>query len=468
MEYIKQNHYKILYIILLIIAALPACYLNIGFFHVRFSVIITFLYIVFWILLGYSSFLKNVFCCIKNKYSIFLLIVCLWIVISGIVNCFLGNMTVIKLLFSIFFRLIPLIIIPYFLGFVTSRKLSIKTVLKGYSVFIIFILLIGLLNQLLILINNQALLEIFFGLLVNNREDSSMHYIAHSRIQSVFDEPSYFGFFISVHIIYMVEIIKSKYKLFYKTLTNKIFKIFLAPIFILSLLLVKSPIYILISVLAFFTYYALEKKNTIYKFLLFASLCMLLFCLYKFLLSDIQYNNLILYRIQIVLRDLTDIKVLVQTEPSLATRIVNYINQFIVFKQHKIFGVGFGNLASFLHFQFTHSPVPLTDEIITWLKINSYNYNFSVFWSELPEIGIIGVFFLYNVFFATLNKARILFQKEYGINKIFLKILFSILLMFVLLTIYDSTITSFIWGIIGLIAGYKPCKYIKVLRRIND
>lgn len=452
----KLNIYKLMYIVLLLIIGLPACYINISCLHLRVSVIISILFMSILLMFNKQILFSRIKDCINNKLTFCLLIWCSWILFTGFFNLIVGNYNFEKFIFSIVFRLIPLIILPYFLGFTVGRNIPTKTLLKWYYIFIIIILFIGIINAALIVLDNQTLLSLYFSTLVNNRT-SSINYTNYFRIQSVFDEPSYFGYFIAIHILFVYIITKTKYKIFSMNIMDWLLKKMLLPIMFILLFVIKSPIFLIISIGEIVLYKVLKLKNVIFKYSLLLGTVFVFIVIYQLLLTtNISSSNSMLLRIKNTICFITDLRTFVQIEPSLATRIVNYINEYILFKKHILFGVGFGNLVEPLYKQFYLSPVPLTDEILSWLYLKCTNHNFAILWAELAETGLIGIILLFNIFYKVIRKAQCIVQFETKQEKSFFYGCFLMLIIFVLLTIYDSMITGFIWGIIGIVAGYKP------------
>lgn len=148
-----------------------------------------------------------------------------------------------------------------------------------------------------------------------------------------------------------------------------------------------------------------------------------------------------------------DLHKLVLYEPSLATRIVYYYNQFIAFKQNLLFGCGLHNADIYLNKILLNSPIPLTPEIYERYYTTKYNVNiaYSLLWTGLLEFGLIGfsiyiMFILKNIL--SLHKITKVYD---GIEQNFCQsLIFSIIAIF-FISFYNLNIHNLvIWTIYGL------------------
>ena len=166
---------------------------------------------------------------------------------------------------------------------------------------------------------------------------------------------------------------------------------------------------------------------------------------------------------------------LIIVEASLATRILNYLHQFLIFLKYPIFGIGFGNNGTLVIKFFMHSHLPLTIEISQRIMYaqNSMQMSPTVMFTLLHQTGIIG-FILYCIF---MIKSILLVIKSIkyfsGINQIFIQSLAqSLLILFVFSIFYEQAfidpylfLSTALAGVVGIITMKKK-KQLK--REQND
>ena len=105
----------------------------------------------------------------------------------------------------------------------------------------------------------------------------------------------------------------------------------------------------------------------------------------------------------------------INVEPSLASRVISYINQYILFFKHPITGIGFFNRGWLLIQQIQNSPVPLTYEIQNNLinAVYTINVNMTTGTQFAYQTGFIGLF-LYILFMIKnikfLDKCKLFFN----------------------------------------------------------
>lgn len=136
-----------------------------------------------------------------------------------------------------------------------------------------------------------------------------------------------------------------------------------------------------------------------------------------------------------------DIFEIIFADQSLGTRIVNNINQFVLFLKHPVFGIGFGNNGRLLVEQFMNSPIVLTPEMNIQLQkaTSSMVVTSNAMYYFLHQTGLIG-FALYCLFMTKcikyLDKVKKYF---YGIEFLFVDGLRkSLMCMFLISILYNQ------------------------------
>ena len=463
--YCKIKPSILLSAILFILIAFPAWYVNIG-IMLRVSILLSVPLLVCYITFFKKDCLKILHKIYKNNNVKILILFLLWVVCSGFILVLDNRYNLPVYLSNILLRLFPLIVFPFFVGYAFSLNNNNSRVIKFYYCFILFMIIGGIIDLIFSLFHSDLFLRVFVSnRFLRNTIQSKALFLGIPRIQSFFDEPSYFARFICTHLPFIYCF--SNARLFKKIYINK-FVLFTTPLLSWGLLIgTMSPIYLVIAIietLIFLGYKHLKKVTTLKGsiFIIIITLALWIICLGY---NSIDFSETFIQRIRDTLTHLTSFEDFIKAEPSLANRIINYINMFIIFKKNALYGVGFGNIVQILHHQFLSSPVPLTAEIIRWITTPDNNtINYAIFWNILAETGLIGFLSLYTFFISCIINLRKLYIKKYC-N--FVKSLYYTIILIVILTLYDSNLTDcFIWGVLGISLGIidKYNKY-RLLRK---
>lgn len=224
------------------------------------------------------------------------------------------------------------------------------------------------------------------------------------RLSHLFEEPSYYAQILFLFLPFVYSFSRSPFRLFKNKIFNILVKKTLIPFTWANLVLTFSPIFLIfstiITIIYFYKYlFKILKRYSI----LLLSLSFILLYIVKF----IDFSDTFISRIINVLLNIKSFEDFIIVEPSLATRILSFINSLCVFLKNSIFGVGFGNLSFAIKEQFLNSPLPLTFELsykLTEAFLTNYRmtYNSSMFYVILAENGLIGfsiiVYFSYKLF----------------------------------------------------------------------
>lgn len=442
----KINKTVIAYILLYIIGlqslgiALPG-----NVFVALFMPIIGFF--LLWKLISDKFFINNLLYMIKYSPFIYFCIFYLWSILTiliaypkgllsfiGFLTGFIGGLT-----FSSLFVFITVYIL------LKENYINLKGVIKFLAIFYLFVFVMGIIQFIGNELDNE-LIRNFVSLFNNKRlifsgEEENI-FLLKNRVQSIFDEPGGLGSFIYGHLPIIYSISLSKYKIFKNNILNYSVKKLLIPLTILNLLLTKSPIALIFSFIVTGLYFykiiiKSLKKYYLYIIIIFSAFLCILFLIPHFINIKETYLN----RIFISLPNLLNLETLILVEPSLATRIINYIVLIKIGLSNFIFGVGYGAIVKIYLVYLKNSSLPLTQELFD--NIYTYNRNpaVAIFYRVFAETGIVGLFLLISFYIKTTIK---LIKTKLNLNNItkdFKYGLFvSILIQSTLLLFYGSNL----------------------------
>lgn len=396
------------------------------------------------------------------KYFIYLMA---WIFLASMFALLQGyynfNTFLIKVLLGLPFRVFLVYLFPLF---VIPKYIPLKSLIKIFMIAYFCIFNFGLLEFIGAKFNIE-IINCVVHFISNARPDFTTAVLDYSsmlpRIRSVFLEPSLLGLFIVINLPYIYNLSNSKIKIFKNKYFNFLIKKSIIPLCWLNIFLTQSPIFILFNIIV--SLVLLHKKFflTIKKYfiLFFIIICLLIIIN----LSTTIFQGA-LYRIVRVLEVLKHFSLdsLIVAEASLATRMLNYLHQFLIFLKYPICGIGFGNNGILVIKFFMHSHLPLTIEIsqrIIYAK-NSMQMSPTVMFTLLHQTGIIG-FILYCIF---MIKSFFLVKKNIkyfiGIKQIFVQCLTqSLLILFIFSIFYEQAfidpylfLSTALAGAVGIIA----------------
>lgn len=458
---IRLNINKIKTIILYLIAGLPGCCLILGSVKLRLSLLLGIGFIVLYALLNTKTFYKELKQTFSNVFGKILLVWIIWCFISVIYNVIFSGYSLTAGLYYFFFHGILLILMPYYLAYTIVTKMKNEQVIKYYLIFVFIIYVLGLINYIFLYSGIPFLQSFFSDYIVNTRQDSG--YSELFRVKSTFVEPSYFANFICCNLPLCYLFVNAKFQISSNKTFNYIVKNTMWIVAWFLIVTTKSPIFILFAVLISFAYvlFYINKEYLKRFFIIFTILLLFLF-LFNILIIDninIDISQTFIKRIQATIDSFGSFEKFIIVETSLATRIVNYVNQFILFTNNIIFGVGYGNIIEPLRHQFSLSPLPLTYEIKG--KLATGMANSTIAWMSLAETGLIGTLLLYTFFFVIIRKTIYLVKLLKNTNNVFF--IRGILWAFFIITIisfYDGEFAGIIVVLYAFMAGYYP-KLIK-------
>ena len=276
------------------------------------------------------------------------------------------------------------------------------------------------------------------------------------RASSIFFEPSFFATFIFLFMPLAYLLLNSKIKINRNYKADKIFKLILILLFWLCLFFTKSPIYIIFCIIYTVIFFhkniiKLLNKNIFVSIILIISL--ILSC---FTLNNIKLENDVYSRIFKSLESFGDLNNLINSEPSLATRVISTLTTFNASKKHIFIGTGYGNAKEVMYNEYINGELPLTYEIIT-IGINKDNCvpSPNIFWSSLLQFGYIATFMLYVFFFKTLYDAIKIKKYFHYKERLLLEAIIQIAINYIIISFYWTIINyPMIWFIFGILNSY--------------
>ncbi len=430
--------------------------------------------LIFTLLFLNKYFFADVINLFRKTPCVYLLFFVLWASLTVIFSILTGTFYIESFIYSyiggLLFCVISPIIISYFFN---KRFLEPQQFIKFYVFICLFILGLGLLEYIIKQINLD-LANIITNIFNNKRiilYSSNFTQLQINRIKSIFDEPSNLAEFIYLNIPIIYSLSLSKFKIFSNIIINKLSKKLLLFLAFTNLILTKSPIsliFLIIISIFFFFKLIVRKKSSLLIFTLVAFFITILGTIVAFLTSDssnFDIQETYLRRIIQTIPSLLSLDALIIVEPSLATRIINYANNLLVFKEHPLFGVGYGNMSRYILVQMETSPLPMTFELWNNLTLWIGNVASAIFYRVMAETGIIGyiLLFIFNIKTYFLNK--IIIKYSDGIIRDFSIGINAYLIIFMtIVTFYNSNLhNTHYW----LIFGYVFAMRFWILSRRN-
>ena len=389
---------------------------------------------IYWILI--LSFCSIIFGFVKNIFYL-----------NGILNSFFGG-------------LICSIILPMLLIFiVTPRYIKTKNIIKIFYIFIYAVFLISIIEFFAYKFNIFVLQD-FVSIFSNKRllldADLKMRFYGFygiPRLRSIFEEPSYLGYFSFLVSPFVYEISRYKFQL----VKNKTWDIFIkktiTPALWFSIICSQSPIWLICNAILFL-YVKLFLHNglkTILKnFIPILSSSLIIFIIFTIRFQKIDLSQTYLVRVMNVLSNINSLQAFIAIEPSLGTRIITYMNAIDLGIKHLFLGCGYGNMGYLMIDQLKNSPYPLTDELYKVAFLGSSAGNVNIFVKLFSELGLVGVltfyYFVIKLFYDLKQTV-----KKYSmppIECLFCRSGSLFCIVFILSTIYDS---NFHWPMFHII-----------------
>ena len=457
---LKINKTIIAYIILFVIClqSMGIAFLG-NIFVALFMPVIGFF--LLWKLISDKFFINNIIFLIKNSPFIYFCLFYLWSIFTVIVamskGLFYFNSFLTGFIGGLTFSVLLVFLTTYIL--LKENYIDLRNIIKFFALFYLFVFILGLINY----VGSEFNIDVINNLLVlfNNKrailsDKGSDFIILGKRIQSVFDEPGAFGEYIYVQLPIIFAICCSKYKIFDNIFLNFSIKKFLIPLAFINLILTKSPMSLILTFLVaiiYFYKFIIKYLKKYFFHIIIGVLIVLTIILV--ILSSINLKDTYLNRIIVSLPNLFHLKALIVVEPSLATRIINYIIMMQEGMKNFVFGIGYGTLATHFWVFLQNTTLPLTLELSKKAIACVGQPASAIFYRVFCETGLPGLILLLIFYFKTMFKLSKIKILQIGLEKDFLYGLFiSLLFQSTLALFYNSNIHNTFNVILYAIALY--------------
>ena len=466
-----KNIIKFLLILSMFFLFFDGFILSLGNNHfIYYYTIFTISLLVLNITFNYKFIIKKIkFLYLKTPFK-YLTYFFIWLFLDSIILIITQKATFLTFYYIFVKLLIPFILCYFISAFFIPKYISIKSAIKVlFFSAIIFIILgfVGYIGDTYNISFCSGIVNSFSNLksILQNVEIMQDTISGSARMRSIFHEPGVFAKYILLSLPIILPITLSKYKIFENKFVNKSIKVSIIPLFIISLILTKSPIYLVFTLIFFLCYFYKQILIFIrkYFFLIFVLFIILIPTISKL---SIDLSNTYLYRITNVISSIKSFDMLVLVEQSLASRIVSYVNSFILFLKEPLFGYGYDNVRFYMTQQYINSPLTLTPENNLALQeaLNSNQgcaFNRTLLWGLLSETGIIGTFLYFLFLYKNIkyiDKLKLYFQ---GIELKFLEGLKTSIIVVIATSFYIYSFgTSYLYLYYGLVCSYIVQYYI--------
>ena len=444
--------------ITLIFLFLPSMYLP-GVNIPVYDIIIGFT--LFAILLNIKQILKQKE--ILNNYPIKLLFYYfIWCVISGLILVILNKFSFFYFLYAVFILLLynnfSWFLLPVF---TIPNIISIKQIKKILLIGIYLICIYGLLVFIFNCLNINILNPIQD--IINNRRENLLT----TRNLSVFEEPGYFGGFLCINLPLIYKTILSEFKLVKNVELNFIIKKTYIFLIWITIFTIKSPIWLLFSLLSTLVYFSKKIIKLIKKFFILSIVFLVMFVSTSIIFfNSVPLNETFFYRIIKTAQNMNNIGCLIIAEPSLANRLISYRARLQLLVENPLTGVGYKNSENVVKKYFYKKNQYLTQETITHI-MESYStkglikINGAILWDTLSNTGLIGFLLLYSFFISSiLLLHKIIQNMPFNYERNFFEGVKLCLISIVVYSFYDIRLNFvYFWFLFGLVISFN--KYYK-------
>ena len=420
-----------------------------------------------------KNIISNIFSYKKYLFYRILLIFVLWVLLSGMISIFIGYYNFFYALYAILILflyndllwfLYPSVIFPKFL--------SVQALIKIFIIGISIICIYGLLSYGFEILNVPILKPINY--IVNNRRlDGEGLGLVSNRLLSVFEEPGYLGGFLCINLPIIYSVIMTKSNIFNKYYLNIFYKKFLVPLIWLTIILTKSPIWLIFSIIVsiiFFRKIIIKKFNKISIIVLM--LLPFIFLTIQLFYTKVDLSDTYLTRIKKTLLSFGNFDSFVSQEESLANRVLSYIVRVKVFLKYPITGAGYKN-TEYCAREIYHSlGFPLTIETVNSLNIyngKKMHMNGAIFWDTLSDTGLVGAVLYYTFLILLIKKCNTILKfLPTSVEKSFIAGVKNSYIIIICLSFYDIRPNfHYFWFLYGLTICFIKYKqqYLKYYTR---
>lgn len=464
----KLNIKKILSLFILF-SFLPSFCIKIGGQFIPFYIPAVLISIFFIIVLKPNELFRKIKIYYKRTPFRYLCLFFIWSIITIFIAMFTNQFHLGGLITSTLGGLICSVMFPVILIiFLVPKYIKIKSLLKFIFLFSFFIYLLGLFEFIVYTLDISVfkdIINIFSNkrLLIYDNYDGARLIVNHfPRIHSIFDEPSYLGYYTAIFSPIIYELCTSKYKIIKNYFIEKFVKSTIIPMMWITLILTQSPIFLIFNLL-FTGYYFIIRKEYYKRIInsrIFPFFILFLLIIIPIFITKIDYSDTYLNRIILTIKNIKSFDKFMEVEASLATRIIIYINAVEIAFKNFFTGIGYGNMSYYIADKLANSKVPLTKELILFVAERKTSPASSIFIKIFSETGFLGLFlfykFLYEIIKKT-NRYNIISQTNFAYYG-----LYSFILFYMITTFYDSNLNQpyiYIVIAISLIFIIKRRKY---------
>lgn len=392
----------------------------------------------------------------------YLVIFFIWSIITIIFSILKGNFFIGGFITGTLGGLICSVMLPcLFTLFITPKYINIKTFIKFLYFFSWFVFLLGILDFIIFYFNIPVLKEVITifsnkRLLMYDITDITRVFVGNfPRARSIFDEPSFLGYFIFVVSPIVYEWTLNEFRMFQNKYLNLLIKRTIIPFMWISLVLTQSPIFLIFNI-AFSSFYFLiikkGYKKIVKHFLPISISLILISTIAIYFISKIDFSTTYLNRIILVVQNIKSFEDFIMVEPSLGTRIIVMINAIQMGLNNILFGVGYGNMSYLIANQLSQSTLPLTEELQRFVFFDKTNPASTIFIKIFSETGILGVILFYSFLYSLYRKINILKNKLVCVDVSLTNGLQLFIITYFFSSFYDSNLNQpYIFIIIGVI-----------------
>ena len=471
----NANFIKIFTIILLLFIFLPAFYIpstKIPIYDISIGILM-----FFFILFFPKDAINKILFILKYKHVKILLFFIFWVILIDTIFLICGHYSLAYYIYATFLLFFYNNILWYLSPlFVCPKIFSIKTLIKMLYFGIYIVCIYGLFIYICQFLNISIADAI--QKILNNRYTETTHGI---RLRSFFEEPGHMGLFICINLPFICTLSRSKFKIFDNSIIDKFIRYTYMPLLCITILFVLSPIWFIIFPIILCAYYFKEITQFVIKYYIniIVTISILIFLFIgNIQLSDIDTSETFLNRIVQTKNTITDWSKFVQTEPSLANRILSYYFRIKTFVNNPITGVGYKNteykVRSFVYNETLDFTAEMEGKIIERSTTDGYiTINGSILWILLSDTGLIGtiLFFLF-IIYSIRKLNRIYKHMPNCIEKSFALAVRNFYVTLLCLSIYETNVnTVYYWFMYGLtnvfLYNLKPVKNLKLNKEAN-
>ena len=392
----------------------------------------------------------------------YLVIFFIWSIITIIFSILKGNFFIGGFITGTLGGLICSVMLPcLFTLFITPKYINTKTFIKFLYFFFWFVFLLGILDFIIFYFNIPVLKEVItiFSnkrlLMYDVTEITRVFVGSLPRARSIFDEPSYLGYFIFVVSPIIYELTLNKFRIFKNNYLNLLIKRTIIPFMWTSLILTQSPIFLIFNI-AFSSFYFLiirkGYKKLVKHFLPISISIIFISTTAIYFISKIDFSTTYLNRIILVVQNIKSFEDFIMVEPSLGTRIIVMINAIQMGLNNILFGVGYGNMSYLIANQLAQSKLPLTQELQNFVLLNMTTPPTMISTKIFSETGAIGIILFYYFLYDIFKKLNIIKKKDYIHQSFIINGLQLFVVIFFCSSFYGSILHQpYIFIIIGFI-----------------